>query len=85
MNVPASIAEAHQVASRAPRFGDVVHVVLADGHHVNAEVKDDVLFDLALRHYVLDGAPGSGLGMVPFAMSREPGSWHWPGGYGCER
>jgi hypothetical protein len=79
-----SVAAAHQIASRAPRFGDVVHVVTPDGHHVQATVKDDVLFDMALRHYVLEGAPGSVLGMVPFAMSKEPGTWHWVGGYGCD-
>ena len=75
------VAVAHAKASRAARVGEFVHVVLPTGKHVKAKVKEDVSFDMMLRRYSVDGVE---LAPVPFAMSRENGTWHWPGGYGCD-
>jgi len=32
----------------------------------------------------MEAAAGTTYGEVPFALSREHGTWHYPGGYGCE-
>lgn len=78
-----SVVEAHIAASRPPKRGDRVHIVEADGKHRWAEVQDEVTETMMLEHYALELAPGTFYGPVKFAMSREPGTWHWPGGYGC--
>ena len=83
-HIPEAVVEAHLRASRPPKRGDRVHVVEADGRHRWAEVQDDVTEDMRLRHYALENAPGTTYGAVRFAMSREPGTWHWSGGYGCD-